>query len=250
MKKLLLTMTLLIASSTMANAQMLFKTSFENEQAFPGKYTDTGDAAKNHQLANNPDEPIVNSTSNSESNGDLGFSASYVNTRNSMGLTNGVYFGVIKTKSTVGEFSDGEQGYILSDCDGKAQLIFNNMDLSNSVAVKISVDIFIKDTSYEGNDSLLVAVKSSKSPINAAVLLGLSGDEIENNPKNGTWQTITATITDTSELKAAQLYIEFDSNSADERVYIDNIRVESIPEPATVSTIAVGSALCWLRQQQ
>ncbi len=248
MKKLLFAMMLLIVLSTIVNAQMLFKTSFENEKAFPGKYTDTGDASKNHQLLNNPNEPIVNSTSSSQSHGDLGFKASYINTRDSMGLTNGVYFGVIKTKSTVGEFSDGNQGYVLSDCDGKAQLTFDSMDLSNSLAVKISVDIFIKDTSYEGNDSLLVALKPSNSPVNAAVLLDLSGDEIENNSKNGTWQTITATITDTSKLNSAQLYIEFDSNSTDERVYIDNIRVESVPEPTAISTIAVGSALCWLRQ--
>lgn len=234
-----------LALATFASADMLYSTSFENEQAFSGKYTDTGDPTKDHKLINNANEPLVNSTAASQTAGDLTYIASFQNTHHGTGgITDGTYLGVIKTLSTVKKFTDGKNGYIMSDGDGNLQLNFATMDLSAAAQVKISVDIFIKATSYEGNDHLLIGLKTSETQ--SEVILKLDGDDIEDNDNVGKWQTVTATF---SNIESAALFINFDSNSSDERIYIDNVKVESIPEPATVGTITVGSALCWLRKK-
>ena len=72
---------------------------------------------------------------------DLGYSASYVST-GGVGLTDGDYFGVTDYASTVGAFTDGSQGYQMSDTDGIAQLVFDVVSDADSV----SMDIFIQGT--------------------------------------------------------------------------------------------------------
>ena len=57
---------------------------------------------------------------------DLPYAASYIST-GGVGLTDGDYFGVTDYTGTVGAFTDGSQGYQMSDTDGITQLTFEGI---------------------------------------------------------------------------------------------------------------------------
>ena len=66
--------------------------------------------------------------------GDLGYTASYIST-GSNGLTDGDYFGVTNYASTVGAFTDGDQGYQMSDSDGIIQLMSGSVSVADHVSL-------------------------------------------------------------------------------------------------------------------
>ena len=51
----------------------------------------------------------------------------------------------------VGAFSQGNQGYIMSDIDGNFILTFSEVDLNGMDQITVSCDAFINQTSYEGD---------------------------------------------------------------------------------------------------
>lgn len=118
MKKILFLLPLLHAASTPIHAHVIIATtSFENETV-AAQYIDTGDASVDHDLINNSGQSPVDSTVITE----LGYDASYVNSRGSIGLTDGDFVGVTSFTGTVGSFTDGSQGYQMSDMDGRMVL--------------------------------------------------------------------------------------------------------------------------------
>ena len=68
-------------------------------------------------IENNAGQSPVDSTA--ASGGTLGFDASWQNTRNGEGLSDGDFVGVTDFTGDVGSFTDGTQGYQFSDADGK-----------------------------------------------------------------------------------------------------------------------------------
>ena len=78
---------------------------------------------------------------------DLTYSAEYISTGGS-GMTDGDYFGVSDYTGTVGSYTDGSQGYQMSDTDGIAQLMTGSVSDADSV----SVDLYIESTGWESTD--------------------------------------------------------------------------------------------------
>ena len=147
---------------------------------------------------------------------DLGYSASYVST-GGVGLTDGDYFGVTDYASTVGAFTDGSQGYQMSDTDGIAQLVFDVVSDADSV----SMDIFIQSTGWESADYVTVSYETATG---STYLLDTNGYDIDTDfsAMEGVWTTISADVSG-----AGSIAVQFASNSGSEAIYIDNVVVTS-----------------------
>ena len=146
------------------------------------------------------------------SGSDLGYTASYINT-GSVGLTDGDYFGVTDYASTVGAYTDGDQGYQMSDTDGIAQLTFASV----SDADTVSMDIYVQSTGWESTDYITVSYVGASS---TTTLLDTNGYDIDTDfgTMEGVWTTISASVSG-----AGYLMVEFASNSGSEAIYMDNI---------------------------
>ena len=147
---------------------------------------------------------------------DLGYTASYVST-GGVGLTDGDYFGVTDYASTVGAFTDGSQGYQMSDTDGIAQLVFDVV----SDADTVSMDIFVASTGWETTDYITVSYETATG---STYLLDTNGYDIDTDfsAMEGVWTTISADVSG-----AGSIAVQFASNSGSEAIYIDNVVVIS-----------------------
>jgi predicted extracellular nuclease len=208
--------------------------SFEAEPVASGQYTDTGDPSVDHDLVNNPGQPLVDSTAASA--GLLGFDARYEATRGATatGLTDGDFVGVTGFAGVVGSYSDGVQGYQISDPDGRFVLEFDPIDLSGAGETEISIDYFVQDATYESDDALRIYVDTDLGEID---LVNFGEAELEAAPE----AFVTAATTLAAGVSTARLIVEFEANAADEAVYLDNVLVQEQPAVA-VPTLSISDA--------
>ena len=201
-----------------ASAQTIIaETSFEAPAAVGGQYTDTGDQGTDHDLVNNSGEPLVDFDGGG---GEIGFDSRYVNTRNSNGLTDGDFVGVTDFTGAVSSYTDGSQGFQISDPDGKMVTEFDPVDLSSATNPFVALDVFIRDTGYEGTDMLRIYATDGTQSVD---LVNLSGDALEGR---GTWEFAQADL-NSFVGGSVTLVFELDANSGSEAVYIDNVRFSS-----------------------
>ena len=135
--------------------QEIANTSFEEpEVLYPdSEYVDVGDPGENHALQNNNEQPIVNYES---IGGELGFQSYYYNTRNGAGLTDGDYIGLTNNLDDVGTYSDGSQGFVISDADGYMVTTLDTLDITGYNSVLVTLDYFLVETGWENNDVLRI----------------------------------------------------------------------------------------------
>ena len=202
-------------------------TSFEDPFTISSvKYTDNGSASVSRYLWNNPNEPHIahNQTTGSE----MGFTLYYTST-GGVGLTDGDYFGTVNYTGTVGNFTDGNKGYQMSDVDG-----ITTLALDSVTAESMSFDFFLQDTGYETSnpvDYLVIRFVGANSDIEIINTTGFDIDT-DNSSWLGTWTTMTVMIGSAGN---GHLEVEFSSNAGTEALYLDNIEFTS-----TVSMMADG----------
>jgi hypothetical protein len=191
----------------------LVYTSFE-EPLIGGQYTDTGDAAVNHQLVNNAGEAMVEWAA---SGAEMGFTAWYSNTRDSVGLTDGDYVGVTDyTGGGVGAYPDGAQGYQMSDCDGLMLVEFDTAN--NSGDWYVTLDLFVGSTGWESDDVIVVDVVVDGGTVIS--ILDTTGLDIDDMGIEGQWFNLLQNLVGYTE---ATLRVSLDSNSGSEAIYMDNV---------------------------
>lgn len=228
MKKITFLAALLIGAVSFAQVA---GTSFEEPALFPGQYTDTGDPAVAHDLINNTDEPLVNYTA---SGGELGFDASYspYDTPGE-GLTDGDFVGVTDFAPTGSDpYTDGVQGYQISDVDGNYTLTFDAVDLTGVVTPSISLDYFISETGYEGDgtlnesgsDRFRIYVRDLTNSTEIDIL-NTEGNDINDLGIEGSWLTGTANLISNTNI---QLVIEVRTNASAEAMFLDNVVVSGV----------------------
>ena len=189
---------------------LLAGTSFE--QASTGsQYTDTGDASQDHALVNNAGQADVNFTA---ANGEMGFT-SYFYTTGSGGLAND-FTGVSSFTGTVDAFTDGSQGFQMTDVDGLMELTFDEVDVSSG-GVTLSIDAFAQSTGWEAADLIRIWVVADGGEVD---LLNTTGQDIDNLGIEGQWITYTL---DLDGYDSVELHVSLASNSGSETLYIDNI---------------------------
>ena len=225
MKKITLLAALFIGVASFAQVAV---TSFEEPAVFSVQYLDTGDATTAHDLVNNTDEPIVNYTS---TGGEIGFDARYEPYDNpSDGLTDGDFVGVTDFAPTGDDpYTDGVQGYQISDSDGNYILEFDEVNLTGVTDPTFSIDYFISETGYEGDgtvnesssDRLRIYVKDLTNGTEIDVL-DTTGSDINDLAIEGSWITGTAAVLPNTTI---QLVIEARVNASSEAFFFDNVQV-------------------------
>ncbi|WP_313112885.1 T9SS type A sorting domain-containing protein [Aequorivita sediminis] len=237
MKKITLFAALLVSVVTFSQ---IASTSFEEPEVFAGKYTDTGDPNVAHDLINNANEPLVNFTSTGI---ELGFKASYIPYDTpGVGSTDGDYVGVTKTKpSSTVTFTDGANGYRMSDTDGNFILKFDEVDLSGVSAPVVFVDFLLSINSnptkgnYEGDgtinesghDRLRIFVKDLTNQVEIDLFNSTGSNLDDFVPFDSSigeyllqWQTVEAQLSPDT---IVQLVIEGRNNATSESFWFDNI---------------------------
>lgn len=228
MKKITFLLAFLVAVNSFAQ---IASTSFEEPAVFTIQYVDTGDPNVAHDLVDNTDEPFVNWTS---SGGEMGFSARYVPYDTpDVGLTDGDFVGVTDFVTTVGAYTDGLQGYQISDADGNFILEFDTVDLTGVATPSVSLDYWITETGYEGDgtlnesgsDRLRIYVKDLTNSTEIDIL-DTTGSDINDLGIEGSWITGGANLLPDTNV---QLVIEARMNAGAEAFFFDNVVFSGTP---------------------
>ena len=204
-----------------SSSSVIAYTSFEDPFTNGAKYYDTGDQSLSRYLWNNANEPHVahNQTTGSE----MGFSLFYRST-GGVGLTEGDFFGTANYTGTVGNYTEGSQGYQMGDVDGATTLTLDSVN-----ADSMALDIFVQGgsgNSYESSDNLVIRFVGASSSVELVNVTGATGGS--NNGGFATYMGVwTSFSADISSLGQGNLEIEFTSNSQTESVYIDNVTFTS-----------------------
>ncbi|MED5452429.1 MAG: hypothetical protein VX493_03815, partial [Candidatus Thermoplasmatota archaeon] len=192
-------------------------TSFEDPFTNGAKYYDTGNGTSNYYLWNNANEPHVahNQTNGSE----IGFTTFYTS-NGGVGLTDGDYFGTANYTGTVGNYTEGTQGYQMGDVDGTATLALDAV-----TADSMTFDVFVQGgsgNSYELTDNLIIRFVGISSTVELVNVTGATGSSNHGGFASymGAWTSFSSNI---GSLGQGSLEIEFTSNSQSESVYIDNV---------------------------
>ena len=192
-------------------------TSFEDPFTNGAKYYDTGNGTSNYYLWNNANEPHVahNQTNGSE----IGFTTFYTS-NGGVGLTDGDYFGTANYTGTVGNYTEGTQGYQMGDVDGTATLTLDDV-----TADSMTFDVFVQggsSNSYEDADNLIIRFVGSSSTVELLNVTGATGSSNHGGfaPYMGVWTSFSSNI---GSLGQGSLEIELTSNSQSESIYVDNV---------------------------
>jgi len=185
--------------------------SFETYTTGSGYYVDA-DAVTDHWLVNYDDHTVSGT----------GWGTYYTNTRNGSGLSDGDYFGVTSYDGAVGSFTDGVQGFQMSDVDGMATLVFDAVE----GATGVSFDLFVDGTGWEGDDMI-------KIEVGGVVLLDTTGSDIDDDfgYLEEAWTTFNG--------GSGELRISLDSNSGPEAIFIDNIQWTGVPAPGALALLGL-----------
>ncbi|MDC8004882.1 choice-of-anchor I family protein [Aureisphaera galaxeae] len=230
MKKITFFALALFGSLSMLQAQIA-STSFEEPTVPGGQYTDTGDASVAHDLVNNAGEPEVDFTS---TGGEIGFNATYVPYDiPGSGLTDGDFVGVTDFTGDVVAYTDGNNGYQMSDADGNMIVEFDVVDFNGFSNNVVFVDYFINATGWEGdgtandssNDRIRIYVRDLTNGTEIDIL-NTEGNDIDDLGIEDAWQNGSASVPDNV---MVQLVVELRSNSGGEAIYLDNVRFEADP---------------------
>ena len=208
-------------------------TSFEDPFTNGSKYFDTGDGLSDYFLWNNVDEPHV--AHNQTTGNEMGFTMFYTST-GSVGLTDGDYFGTANYAGTVGNYTDGTQGYQMGDVDG-----ISTLTLDDVTADFVTFDIFVQGgsgNSYEAADNLIIRFVGSSSTVE---LLNVSGATGSSNNGGfisymGIWTSFSSNI---SSLGQGNLEFELNCNSQSESVYFDNVTFTSANSGSGTTTTLI-----------
>jgi hypothetical protein len=222
-----------------AGAATIASTSFEEPSAVGVEYTDTGDSSLDHDLVTNVGESLVNHVGSTE----LGFSSRYVNSRNSVGLTDGDAVGVTADVGAVGAYTHGVQGFQFSDTDGQMILSLDTVDLSGFSNTRLSFDLFVSSTTWETSDSFRAWVDvDGGNELDVFSSLGL---DINDLGVEGQWTTHEIAL---GAHGVASLMFALDSNAGPESVYIDNVQFTGDPSVVPIPAAAwlFGSAVLGL----
>ncbi len=226
------------AAANAGVAGLIAGTSFE-EGISAQQYMDTGDASVDHDLVNNAGQSDVDFVS---TGGEMGFDAYYRNTRGDVGLTDGDFVGVTNFTGTVGAFTDGVQGYEMSDADGTMGMSFDTVNFVGSW--NVSLDLYVQTTGYESDDSIRIWITGDGGVTD---LMNTAGSDINDLGIEGAWMNLSF---DLSLYTNATLHVELESNSGSESIYLDNVQFTStIPAPGAVALLGLGGLVATRRRR-
>ena len=185
-------------------------------------------------LPNNPGENSVDHVYNG---GEIGFNTSYVPGQEG-GADSGLFFGVTNITNEpdeydVGAFPDGSQGYMTSDADGLAEIVFDELDIPEATSLlQIKMSLwFIDDDTWEDDDEFDVFWRTEDGD-ELILSLRANSDNLMTDSADGDGAVITGDwnvfIAQVTNIKSGSLVIQIGTDSGAEFNFIDNIIIEGI----------------------
>ncbi len=209
------------------NAQV--GTGFEEPNGALGtqRYLDANLA--DHELVNNPNQPIVQHTGTTE----LGFTTTFSNNLGT-GLSEGtgdavgVYEGPINNTEILDIFpAYASSGYIIEDPDGTITVEFDGVDLTGTTSPRFQMSLFLNSTTYESTEFIKIFLKINNGASPDFVILDTTGQDIDAFLYNGASleEVFTAIDVDISAYigSITTLVVQAQSNSATEEYMFDDI---------------------------
>ncbi|MGV6814225.1 MAG: PEP-CTERM sorting domain-containing protein [Phycisphaerales bacterium] len=236
-----------IAAAAQADGLVIAYTSFEN--AFVGdRYVDTGDASVDHDLINNAGQSVVDFLDDGV---EIGFDSEYFNSRNSVGLTDGDFVGATDFTGTVGAFTDGVQGFEMSDPDGTMRTNFDTVTSplgTPGARVEfewsLCMDFYVQDTGWESDDRIRIWVDADGTELD---ILNTAGSDINDLGITGGWNDVEFNLTGYANIT---LHVELESNSGSEALYLDNIVFKTgVPAPGSLALLGLGGLAATRRRR-
>jgi MYXO-CTERM domain-containing protein len=237
-----------IAAAAQADGLYIAGTSFEN--AFVGsQYQDTGDASVDHDLINNAGQSEVDFLADGV---EIGYNSQYFNTRNSVGLTDGDFVGATNFTGAVGAFTDGVQGFQMSDPDGLMRTDFDTVtsplgapNARVEFEWSLCLDFFVNETGWESEDRIRIWVEADGTEID---ILNTLGSDIDDLGIEGGWISTDLNLTGYADVT---LHVELDSNSGSEALYLDNIvfKTGAVPTPGSLALLGLGGLAATRRRR-
>ena len=128
---------------------------------------------------------------------ELGFTSFYTNTRGDVGLTDGDWVGVtaFTGPESPGSYTDGTQGFEISDADGKITVTLDTVDLIGRTNPSVSVDYFLAATSWETSPEDVVRIWVTVDGGAELDLLNSKGADMDNLGIEASWNTLTHDLT-------------------------------------------------------
>ena len=218
MMRLLTLLTITVMLSVGASAQtVLGFTSFE-EPGTGGQYTDASGLTTPHALVNNPGEAPVNFTS---TGGELGFQSFHEDD----GLADGDFVGVTNFTGAVGSYTDGTQGFQMSDTDGEMITELDGVALTGHSNYTLTLDYFVNSTGYESTDDLVIFIDdgTDTTHVVSARDMDAAFDAGGVAPED-VWNNVLFDLTPFAGSTVRVLFL-LNVNSGSEAVYFDNVEI-------------------------
>lgn len=135
-----------------------------------------------------------------------------------------------------------EYNYEFNDGDGRLELRFAPVDVSDYINREISLGYWINEATYESDDSFVVTVSDGTT---SQDVLAFGETELETNVAAditpAVWKTLTVDlddlIADGFNAESIQLSVKVDTNSSDENVFIDDVQFTGDAEPQPVAVV-------------
>ena len=202
-------------------------------------YSDPGDPAVQHELMDFNGIPVRLPGSGTN----MGFISEFVPSRTGAsgadGLTDQDAFGVAGPIQISAEILnpaiEGEQAFLMADPDGHVNLYFDYVNLAGTSNPSMSLQYFLSLTSWENsdgaNDRLYVRVEIDNCANATTITLldtdgggsgGGGGGDINDLNIENAWNTLSVSLQPYIDCRA-QLIIEFDANSSNERLVLDDV---------------------------
>lgn len=210
-----------------------------------GKYFDTGSAYTAHDLVNNAGQAPVDITGTAELDFDASWAPYNSITNDSFvdpfgndieGMTEGDWAGVTTFAPTNSTYTDGLQGYQMSDADGTMTLVSEPVDLLERVHNSMTIDYFISSTTWEidepaagndiRNDGIRIYAENMVTNDRYYILDTLTDNiltilDIDDLGIEGAWQNGSIDLPDDV---IVRLVVEFRAGSSNEILFLDNVK--------------------------
>jgi hypothetical protein len=206
-------------------------TSFEEPFGNDQPYNKPGGPTDGDELSNNPGERSVQYTAigNGVDN-EIGFKTFVKFALDNAGWTS-EKIGVSSEDAILASgFADGSQAYELEDTDGSLLVVFDKVEVDNSINKISGVEIkyYIARSGYEPTDFIKITaeIEGADGSQEEMVLLDVNGTDIENTGIEEQWLTASTGLLEN--VVSYKLTLEADTSVNGETFYFDDMKVFTI----------------------
>lgn len=203
-------------------------TSFEEPFGNDQPYNKPGDATDGNELSNNPGERSVQYTAIGNGiDNEIGFTTFVKFAPGNVGWTS-EKIGVSSEDAILASgFADGSQAYELEDTDGSLLIVFDKVEVDNSINKITGVEIkyYIDRSGYESGDFIKITadIERVDGTQETLVLLDINGTDIENTNIEEQWLTATSGLL--QNVVSYTLTVEADTSADGETFFFDDMKV-------------------------